>query len=159
MNGTMRLFSALAALLLVSAAWAQDRVPHSVFSIPGQCHALSFDGADLSHLCAPELIQVSYIGGHMELFVSLDDPAGRFLVFSGPGETVDGALVQAIGQVTVGLDAMGDEISTVKAKGECRHGDPFSGAADFACAAVDADGTPYTLSFTSDGTAPDTLLD
>lgn len=156
----MKLLLPLMTLLLASAAIAQDASPEAVLFIDGECKTLLVGEEDMQSVCAPQVVQVSYTGGRMELMVSTGDQEGSFMVFigqkvqSGSPETV----LHEIEQVAFSLDPMGDDITTTNATGACHYGDAFAGPAQITCAIKDETGKVYNFDFLSDGTAPDDVL-
>jgi hypothetical protein len=154
----MKLPLALTIFFLAATAHAQEVTPERVLFIDGECAALSVGEEDLQAVCAPEVTQVTYVGGRIELFVSTESADGRFLVFGGQGTKGEDAMLQDVDSVIVSLDPMGDSQKTYPASGQCRHGDAFAGPARFTCAVTDESGKSYGFDFVSDGAVPEDAL-
>lgn len=156
----MKFLHLIASLIMISPALAQSADPHSVFSLRGECQALSVGEEDLRDICADEIMQVTYTDGKMELAIWTDDPSGRFIVFVGAVERTDTGLLQQIDMLIDGKDGNGDNNVEHAAKGTCTlDGDPSAGPARYACDATDSDGTRYAFAFVTDGSAPENMLD
>lgn len=153
------LFFAIMGLSTAQPISAQDLVAERVLSITGECQHLALAEEDLTSVCAPELIQVFYQGGHIELFVATENPDGRFLVFAGSGAKTAESVHQAVDVVTLGLDPNGDQLETVAVRGQCLSEDAVAGVARISCDVQTAGDEAYRLEFLSDGSAPENLLD
>ncbi len=160
LDENMKFLPLIASLMMTQAAFAQSADPHSVFSLRGECEALSMGDEDLSHICSDEIMQVIYTNSMMELAIWTDDPSGRFLVFSGPVERTEAGLAQQVELVIHGKDGSGDNNVEHAATGLCTlEGDPSQGVARYTCDITDADGSQYVFAFATDGNPLENMLD
>ena len=156
----MKFLPVLIGLLLMSTPIARSAEPHSVYTLRGECQSFVVGAADLTSICAGEVMQVVYTDSRMDLSIWTDDPSGRFFVFSGTASAENGNLALAIDQIIEGKDGSGNNNVDVKALGKCTlAGDPTSGPAQYTCEATDETGKRYNFALLTDGTAPENMLD
>lgn len=121
----------------------------TIATLNGTCQSLIVADDNHNDVCGSQLANVAYRNGESNFMVDIGN-GNRVSFFGQDSAAVDGAAVITLSRVTV---ALGREMNSYVARGQCRYTNPYAGVSTVVCNAT-ADGHRYHLTFRSDGRPP-----